>query len=109
MELLGKLQGGDPVQRYVLLTVESAVVYKGVSDPATLEALACNEALALAEDLQLSKVCVAWDAATVVQEINEGSRGCYSSIICDTEARKNKFSQIMFRALGCLFCTLYFE
>jgi len=36
----------------------SAVVFVGITDPATLEALACREALALAEDLALERLFV---------------------------------------------------
>jgi hypothetical protein len=39
----------------------SAVVFKGVSDPPTLEALACREALALATDVALNRLVIASD------------------------------------------------
>jgi hypothetical protein len=39
----------------------SAIVYEGISNPSTLEVLACREALALAEDLGLSRIHIASD------------------------------------------------
>jgi hypothetical protein len=47
----------------------SAIVVHGVTDPATLETLACREALALAEDLGIDQVFVASDCKTVVNDI----------------------------------------
>jgi hypothetical protein len=37
----------------------SSVVFYGINDPATLEVLACREALALVEDLALNKLLIA--------------------------------------------------
>lgn len=52
----------------------------GVTDPATLEALAYREALALAIDLSLSHVIIASDCQGVVRDINQGTGGLYASI-----------------------------
>jgi hypothetical protein len=51
----------------------SAIVVRGITDIATLEALACREALALAEDLSLQWIYVASICKTMVTEIMEGS------------------------------------
>jgi ribonuclease HI len=72
----------------------SAVVFEGITDPAMLEALACREALVLAEDLQLQKVKVASDCLSVVHDINSG--GChsqYSMIVRDIALFRAKFQE----------------
>ena len=43
----------------------SAVVYPGLNDPASLEAIACNEVISLTLDLHLSKVVVVSDCLEV--------------------------------------------
>jgi ribonuclease HI len=47
----------------------SARVIEGINDPATLEAWACAEGLALAEDLNIKKLMLATDCLGVSQEI----------------------------------------
>jgi hypothetical protein len=59
----------------------SAMVYEGISDPTTLEARACREALALSEDLALTRIHVASDCSSVVSDIQGGSLGKIGSII----------------------------
>ena len=59
----------------------SAVRHTGINDPATLEALACREALSLALDLSLSHVLVASDCKEVVADIHKGTGGRYASIV----------------------------
>ncbi|XP_020195716.1 uncharacterized protein [Aegilops tauschii subsp. strangulata] len=53
----------------------SAAVYRGITDPTTLETFACREALALAEDLQVTNMMVASDCKGVVLDINEETGG----------------------------------
>jgi hypothetical protein len=65
----------------------SAIVVHGVTDPATLETLACREALALAEDLGIDQVFVASDCKTVVNDIKNGSGGPYGAIIEEIKSR----------------------
>lgn len=69
----------------------SAMVFGDISDPATLEALACREALALAMDLSLDQVIIACDNKTVVAEIKNGTEGQYSAIIKEICARARGF------------------
>ena len=47
----------------------SATVFAGIDDPGTLEALACREALMLANDLQLDNLKIASDCKTVIEDI----------------------------------------
>jgi hypothetical protein len=46
-----------------------------ITDPATLESMACREALTLAEDLNLHRIVVALDCKEVVTAIAEGTKG----------------------------------
>jgi ribonuclease HI len=46
---------------------------KPVSDPATLEAMACAEALSLAEDLGIPKMEVTTDCVEVINMMKEKS------------------------------------
>jgi ribonuclease HI len=57
-----------------------AIVYEEISNPSTLEVLACREALALAEDLWL-EIYVVSDCSMVVFDIKEGSIGSTRSIV----------------------------
>ena len=59
----------------------SSIVLPGLTEPATLEVLASCEALALAEDLALTKIIIACDSKTIVDDINEGKGGAYEAIV----------------------------
>jgi ribonuclease HI len=74
----------------------SAVVVQGISDPATLEALACREALALAADLQLQSVVIASDCLEVIQSIGRENLGRFSSVLHEIKARRQDFYSINF-------------
>jgi len=78
----------------------SVVVFVGITDPATLEALACREALALAEDLALERLFVVSDCKTVVSEIGEGTLGSYASIIAEINSRTALFNECSFAHEG---------
>jgi hypothetical protein len=56
-------------------------VFQGQNEPETLEALACQEAIALASDLLLEKMVIALDCLSVVLNLKEGTRGHYAHII----------------------------
>ena len=61
----------------------SALVVEGVDDPASLEVMACREAMCLAEDLLINNYIVASDCKQVVSDINSGSRGQYGAILSE--------------------------
>jgi hypothetical protein len=69
----------------------SSLVIGGVWDPATLEAIACREAIALAEDLNLQHFVVASDCKQVVDDIARGSQGTYGVIIREIKLRSQPF------------------
>ena len=68
----------------------------GVVDPATLEALACREALALASDLHLSLLVIASDCQGVIRDIEEGTGGLYASTIKEIKETAHVFDQCTF-------------
>ena len=59
----------------------AAMVFPGIVDPPTLEALACREALDLADDLGLRRILISSDCKQVVQDITDGSGGRYATVI----------------------------
>jgi ribonuclease HI len=73
----------------------SAIVLSGVINPPTLQALACREALSLAEDLGLPRVCIASDCKQVVDDIAEDSGGRYASIIKEIKVYRSEFEKVI--------------
>ncbi|KAK1650398.1 hypothetical protein QYE76_068203 [Lolium multiflorum] len=66
----------------------STLTVSGINDPATMEAIACREAMALAKDLQLHRVTVASDCLSVINAINsEGFKGSYIMILDEQQGR----------------------
>ena len=59
----------------------STVVFTGVSDPETLEILACREGLALASDLLISKARVASDCVNAVNSLQGEGMGQYGPLL----------------------------
>ena len=69
----------------------SAVVYEGVTDPATLEAYACREALVIAEDLMLSKLKVASDCLRLISDLQAPIQfGSYCMVLREIQDRRSK-------------------
>ncbi|XP_073360565.1 uncharacterized protein [Aegilops tauschii subsp. strangulata] len=76
----------------------SAVVFEGLVDAASLEAQACNEALALAQDLLLSHVIIASDCLQVVSVINGAAQSSsYACVIEEIKVRTLDFVKVSFR------------
>jgi ribonuclease HI len=59
----------------------SALVFDGITDPSVLEALACAEAMCLAQDLQVGNILVASDCMNVVKDIISGVPGGQNCMI----------------------------
>lgn len=74
----------------------SVVRTVGVTDPASLEALACQEGLALALDLFISHVVIASDCQGVINDIHKGTGGIYVSVIKEIKATVGQFQQCSF-------------
>ena len=76
----------------------SAVAFDGLVDAPSLEAQACNEALALAQDLMLTHVIIASDCMQVVTDINGTSpSSSYAFVIQEIKARAMNFARVSFR------------
>lgn len=67
------------------------MVIQGMLDPSVLEALACKEALALAQDLGLHHLQTASDSQEVVKSIRDGAGGAVEAIIWEIQQRKFSF------------------
>ncbi|XP_073357724.1 uncharacterized protein [Aegilops tauschii subsp. strangulata] len=74
----------------------SALVIRGVDDPAMLETIACREGLALPADLHLNQFVIASDAKEVVSAIHNDSMGAYGAIIKEIRVQQS--------SLHCNFC-----
>jgi ribonuclease HI len=74
----------------------SAIVVEGIKDPASMEALACREGLALAEDLSIARLVVASDSQNVVRDIQQHATGTYGAIIREISQRKSRFDKCTF-------------
>ena len=57
------------------------MVFRGIVDPTTLEALAVREAMALVEDLNLQAIQVASDCSVVIDDIKRRSGVGYGAIV----------------------------
>lgn len=77
-----------------LFLCASAVVFQGLVDPATLEASACNEALALALDIHIDSLCVASDCSEVVANIKSGAPCRYVTILREIKAKRSSFRDV---------------
>jgi hypothetical protein len=75
----------------------SAVFIDGISNPGTLEALACRETMALATDLNLQSFVVASDCAMVVNNLQENYGGSYSMITDEIKDWMKNFSSVVFK------------
>lgn len=75
----------------------SAVVFDGLVDAPSLEAQACNEALALAKDLNLSQVVIGSDCMQVVSNINGAAAPSYALVLSEIRDRTKDFVKVSFR------------
>jgi hypothetical protein len=57
------------------------MVFEGIMEASTLETPACREALALAQDLGVTRVLVASERSSIVLDIREGSMGTTGLIV----------------------------
>jgi hypothetical protein len=67
-----------------------------ITDPDTLEWLACREATALAPDLALSKMTVALDCKNVLSDIVEGTMWRFAAIITVINWALDSFKPVLF-------------
>ena len=74
----------------------SAIVLDGLVDAPSLEAHACNEALVLAMDLNVSHAIIASDCMQVVTDIKRGASASYAFLLSEINERRNDFVKISF-------------
>ena len=75
----------------------SAVTFDGLVDAASLEALACSEAIALAKDLNLSHVIIGSDCMQVVSDIRKKVLSSYVVVIDEIRETMKDFVSSSFR------------
>uniref|UniRef100_K4AMQ1 RNase H type-1 domain-containing protein n=1 Tax=Setaria italica TaxID=4555 RepID=K4AMQ1_SETIT len=82
----------------------SALVIPNIIEPETLESMACEEALPLAEDCGIKKMTVASDLSkhplNVIKNIKEMSRCSYMMIIQSINGRSRSFDYVRFAHEG---------
>lgn len=59
----------------------SYVTFSSIIDAPILKALACREALALADDLMIRRILVSSDCTSVIKDLMENSGGHYSAVV----------------------------
>jgi ribonuclease HI len=74
----------------------SARVTPHVTEPETLEAIACSEALALAEDCGFAKLIVVSDCLNVIRNINKMPRCPYIMILQEIYEKSKSFEYVRF-------------
>jgi ribonuclease HI len=75
--------------------IASAVVIHGMVEALTLEAVACEQALALA-DLQLTRIKVASDCVEVINSLDGIYMGKFSSVLHEIKSRSLDFAEASF-------------
>ena len=83
-----------------LLLGASAIRCRGISGPAILEALACREGLALANDLGATHVVIASDCKGVVQDITNNTGGEYGPGVREIRETSTLFQHCTFTFEG---------
>ncbi|KAJ1296190.1 hypothetical protein BS78_01G280500 [Paspalum vaginatum] len=74
----------------------SALVMTGVTDAEIMEAMACREGQALAQDLALQKVRLASDCSNVIKSLGGAGMGCYGQIVREIKSTVCQFQTIDF-------------
>jgi ribonuclease HI len=74
----------------------SSLTIQGISDHAVIEALACREALALAQDLQLQQITVASDCLSVINALEQPYASSFSMILEEVKADASMMSKASF-------------
>lgn len=74
----------------------SVLVIGGLLDAPSLEAIACREALALAQDLGMHFLSIGSDCKQVINHINQSAGGNYGGIIREMNEYSRSFSRCVF-------------
>ncbi|KAK1665079.1 hypothetical protein QYE76_053238 [Lolium multiflorum] len=73
----------------------SAVVLPRKTDAETLEALACREALSLAQDINTRRIRVASDCLNVVRSMNQGTMGVYAHVVREFKETARELDEVV--------------
>jgi hypothetical protein len=71
-------------------------VLEGLTSAEVVEAVACREGMALAQDLSLHRTRVASDCVNAVRSIRGDGLGPYGPIVREIKARKSSFQHVEF-------------
>lgn len=74
----------------------SPLVWEGIVDAETVEAIACQEDLALASDLSLQNLRVASDGTNVARSILGKAMGPYGPVMQEINSRRRCFGRVEF-------------
>jgi hypothetical protein len=74
----------------------SSRTIKGISHPATLEAMVCSEATALAEDLGVTSIQISSDCLEIINSLKDGSLCSYTYILIEIGIRSSHFHSVRF-------------
>jgi ribonuclease HI len=75
----------------------SSLTAHGITNPATMEAIACREAIALAQDLQLNRITVASDYLTVINALRQPFYGFFSMVLDEVKSNAAQLEKVTFR------------
>ena len=75
----------------------STLTVEGITDPAVLEAIACWEALALAQDLQIQRITAASDWLSVINAMSTLYSGSFSVVLDEVKADASRLAEVSFR------------
>jgi hypothetical protein len=70
------------------------------NNPSTLEAMTCREALALAQDLQISHLCIASACLEVIKSLQGTFMGIHAMITEEVKASSSLFTSVVFKHEG---------
>jgi ribonuclease HI len=75
----------------------SALTILGISDSAVMEALACREAMALAQDLNLQNITVETDCLSLITALEQPYAASFSKVLEEVKEDARLFSRASFR------------
>jgi ribonuclease HI len=83
----------DDHEKFVVVSVR---VIPRITEPEALEAIACSEALTLAEDIGIDKMNVVSDCLNVIRNIDEMSRCPYMMFLQEIHEKTKAFDCVQF-------------
>jgi ribonuclease HI len=75
----------------------STLTVDGITSPIVLEALACREALALALDINASRLTIVTDFLAIVNDLSRQFAGSYNMVLEEIKETSNFFELVKFR------------